>query len=92
MEATNKRVASTIHFLPPTLQAPITKATTVSITGWNEEYPSAGGFVCDLSGNYTHTEVVDLLYDLKKFHWVDDGTRVIMLEMSMYSVRNVRLL
>ena len=48
--------------------------------------------MCDLSGNYTHTEVVDLLYDLKKFHWVDDGTRVIMLEMSMYSVRNVRLL
>ena len=48
--------------------------------------------MCDLSGNYSHTEVTDLLSDLKRFHWVDDGTRVIMLEMSMYSVRNVSLI
>ena len=65
--------------------APITKATTVSITGWEENYPSAGGFVCDMSGNYTHAQVLDLFQDLKTFQWLDDGTRVVLLEMSMYS-------
>lgn len=65
--------------------APITDQTTVTITGWEEQYPSAGGFVCDMSGNYTHAQVVDLLKDLKQYHWIDDGTRVVLLEMSIYS-------
>jgi cystathionine beta-lyase/cystathionine gamma-synthase len=65
--------------------APITHTTTVTITGWEEQYPSAGGYICDMSGNYTHSQVSDLLADLRTYNWIDGGTRVVLLELSMYS-------
>ena len=55
--------------------APITSATTNWITGWEENYPSSGGYVCDLSGNYTHLQTQRLLQDLHNHQWIDDGTR-----------------
>ena len=50
--------------------APITHQTTVSLTGWEESYPSSGGYVCDLSGNYTHLQALSVLQDLQKYNWV----------------------
>ena len=48
-------------------------------------YPAAGGHVCDLPGNFSHAQASAVMGQLKNLDWIDDGTRAVMLELSIYS-------
>ena len=65
--------------------APISHVTTRTMEGWEVSYPAAGGHVCDLPGNFSHAQASETLSQLKALDWIDEGTRAVMLELSIYS-------
>jgi hypothetical protein len=90
--STNASAAAVARILPSCFEfssgaesAPISHVTTRTMEGWEVSYPAAGGHVCDLPGNFSHAQAAEMMSQLKALDWIDEGTRSVMLEMSIYS-------
>ena len=90
--SSNRSAAVVEKLLPECFQyksgaksAPISDITTRTIEGWETSYPATGGHICDLPGNFSYEQSKAVIKGLKDLDWVDDGTRTVLLELSIYS-------